>query len=122
VIEARDGAPRGGTRATLHVLCLPLLLLAPVGCRTYDYHHSWYEPYDYDTYGYHHHHEAPPRAYRPVAPLVIVVPRVSQPPLPAYVPPKPPEPHFEHHHQQRSGGDSSRHLNRDSHPDHKRGK
>jgi hypothetical protein len=118
VIRARHGAPRGGARATLHVLFLPLLLLAPVGCRTYDYHRSWYDPYDYGSYGYYHRHYAAPQVYHPVAPPVIVVPRIERPPLPAYIPPRPPERHFEHH--PRSGGDNSRHLNRDH--DHRRGR
>lgn len=119
MIKARDGAPRGGARATLHVLFLPLLLLAPVGCRTYDHHRSWYDPYDYGSYGYYHRRHAAPQVYQPVAPPVIVVPRIERPPLPAYMPPR--QPHYEHRHQ-RSGGDNGRHLNRDQRPDHRRGR
>jgi hypothetical protein len=76
LIKARAGAPRGRNRATLRVLCLPLLLL-PIGCRTYDGHRPWYESYDYGSYGSYHRREAPaPYVYRPP---VFVVPRAHPP-------------------------------------------
>jgi hypothetical protein len=121
--EARAGAPRGYSRATLHALFLPLILV-PVGCR-YDQHRYWHDRPYYESY---HRREVPaPRVYQPVAPPVFVVPRAppSLPSQPAYVPPRPPERRFEHHHErppQRSGGDLGRHLNRDSRPDQKRGR
>jgi hypothetical protein len=114
VIWARASAPRGGGRATLCVLCLPLLLV-PVGCRTYDGHRSWYDPYDYGSYRPYHRREAPaPYVYRPVQPPVFVVPRA--PPQPSYVPPRPPERRFENQHRRderpsHSGRYLGQHLN-----------
>lgn len=123
MFRARASAPRGGARATLYALCLPLLLM-PIGCRTYDGHRSWYDPYDYGSYRPYHRREAPaPNAYRPSPPPVFVVPRApTLPSQPAYIPPRPPERRYEHHHRDErpshSGRDRGQHLNGGG--DHKR--
>ena len=110
--KARTGAPRGYSRATLHALFLPLLLV-PVGCR-YDQHRSWHDRPYYESY---HRREVPaPRVYQPVAPPVLVVPRPSWS--------RAPERRFEPHRDRppHIGSPLGSHFNRDSRPDHKRGR